>query len=304
MDDPEEEAKRLEAILSRSTEPALAFGNDSDDMRSPGKAIDPRAMVGDMSSDAIAYAVDRMEIIRDLLTKLLEKSPEEGRSYQSVRDERSTLMGNYRSQLDVIARYIGGVYVDRALVGQEGGTQPLTPVALADQKRAMEALANYAFAADAFEPDAELLTHLQLQRRGWDFESTGEDPKLFDEYLGIQNSALNHILHKNTITRILNSELYGNEYPISLVLDDLTGSIFKTGDNWDADPNNLRQGLQRSYVDRLIKIAGLETASAYPQTAQALAHSQLSIIRSQNIANSAHHDHLYWIIDKALSTEK
>ena len=31
-------------LLSRSTEPELIFGNDADDMRSPGKAIDPRVI--------------------------------------------------------------------------------------------------------------------------------------------------------------------------------------------------------------------------------------------------------------------
>ncbi|HEX2608101.1 MAG TPA: zinc-dependent metalloprotease, partial [Flavisolibacter sp.] len=40
-------------VLSRSTENDLVFGNDADDMRSPGKAIDPRVNVNDMSSDAV-----------------------------------------------------------------------------------------------------------------------------------------------------------------------------------------------------------------------------------------------------------
>src|SRR4030095_13169472 len=40
---PAEEAAGLKKILSRSTEPGLLFGNDADDMRSPGGGgIDPR----------------------------------------------------------------------------------------------------------------------------------------------------------------------------------------------------------------------------------------------------------------------
>src|SRR5690606_32766828 len=42
---PAEEVKGLDKILSRSTDPQLIFGNDADDMRSPGKAIDPRVNV-------------------------------------------------------------------------------------------------------------------------------------------------------------------------------------------------------------------------------------------------------------------
>ncbi|MDH5435110.1 MAG: zinc-dependent metalloprotease, partial [Gammaproteobacteria bacterium] len=52
LDDAEAEEVRLSRILSRSTEPALAFGNDADDMRAPGLHIDPRVMIFDMSSDA------------------------------------------------------------------------------------------------------------------------------------------------------------------------------------------------------------------------------------------------------------
>ena len=37
--------------LARSTQPELLFGNDADDMRSPGKGIDPRVNVSDLSDD-------------------------------------------------------------------------------------------------------------------------------------------------------------------------------------------------------------------------------------------------------------
>ena len=50
-------------LLSRSTEPELIFGNDADDMRSPGKAIDPRVMTGDLSNDQISYSIDRFNTV-------------------------------------------------------------------------------------------------------------------------------------------------------------------------------------------------------------------------------------------------
>src|SRR5690606_42030459 len=52
-----EEAKGLDKILSRSTDPQLAFGNDADDMRSPGKAIEDRKSTRLNSSHVkISYA--------------------------------------------------------------------------------------------------------------------------------------------------------------------------------------------------------------------------------------------------------
>lgn len=302
--DADAEAARLEKILARSTEPGLDYANDSDDMRSSGKAIDPRAMVGDMSSDPIGYGIQRMDRSLELLQQLLERSPEEGRSFQTVTDERSSLMYNYRSQLDVIARYVGGVYVDRAVVGQDGATQPLTPVELEKQIRAMETLQKYAFAPDAFGLDPELLAHLQTQRRGWDFKAEGEDPKILAEILAAQNSVLNHVLHKNTVTRILNSELYGNEFPLEGVFEMLADGIFLDENGFEADPNTIRQGIQRSYVDRLIQIAGLKAASSYPQAAQGLAFDQLERLEAElGQLEHPHHRRLAWGIRKALNTE-
>jgi hypothetical protein len=47
---PFKTAAEKSALLVQSTKPALIFGNDADAMRSPGKAIDPRVMVGDLSN--------------------------------------------------------------------------------------------------------------------------------------------------------------------------------------------------------------------------------------------------------------
>ncbi|MFK7905941.1 MAG: zinc-dependent metalloprotease, partial [Chitinophagales bacterium] len=55
----EQEADRLESILSRSTNPDLAFGNDADALWGAFQGIDPRVMVYDMSSDPIAYSMER-----------------------------------------------------------------------------------------------------------------------------------------------------------------------------------------------------------------------------------------------------
>ncbi|HAL72084.1 MAG TPA: hypothetical protein DCP71_09970, partial [Verrucomicrobiales bacterium] len=83
LEDPVEEAKRLEAIAALSHKPELAFANDADDMRSPGKAIDPRAMLFDMSSDAISYGEQRCEIVRVELANILKDVSDPGKSWQA-----------------------------------------------------------------------------------------------------------------------------------------------------------------------------------------------------------------------------
>ncbi len=136
--DPAAEEARLDAILARSTEPALAFGNDADDMRAPGRAIDPRVMVGDMSSDAIGYMGERIGLVRDIMTGLKDKYATPGASYHELRNAYLILTGQHANAATVISRYIGGVYVDRGMVGQPGATQPFTPVPAAEQRRAMQ----------------------------------------------------------------------------------------------------------------------------------------------------------------------
>ncbi len=264
-----EEAARLEKILSRSAEPALAFGNDADDMRSAGRGIDPRVMIGDMSSDAVVYAEERCALVNEMMGDLLEKAGEEGKSYHGVRDAYLILTGNYDDAVTAMSRYIGGVYVDRAFAGQKGGGAPFTAVPKAKQKRAMAALDRCLFSPSAFQTDAKLIRHLQQQRRGFDFFEANEDPRVHARVLEMQRNVLNHLLHVNVLTRIEDSALYGNDYSMAEVMGDLTGSIMR-GDK-GGKINSFRRQLQNHYVERLIAIAGLEDSSKYPSTAKSLA---------------------------------
>ena len=76
------EGARLERILSRSVEPALAYGNDADDMRRPGRGIDPEINIYDLSSDALGYAEKRLELVKEAGSALLTDYSEE--SYQKA----------------------------------------------------------------------------------------------------------------------------------------------------------------------------------------------------------------------------
>ena len=57
--DPDMSGQKRTVHLARSFERQLAFGNDADDMRAAGKAIEPRVKVNDMATESIAYASGR-----------------------------------------------------------------------------------------------------------------------------------------------------------------------------------------------------------------------------------------------------
>ena len=276
LDGPAGAAQRR-AILSRSTDPRLAFGNDADDMRSPERGIDPRVMINDMSSDAIGYSIERFQLIRNLYPELKSKFAVEGASYHALADAFNVLSVQYKLSAAVVSRYIGGVYVDRAFVGQDGGGMPLTPVDYDEQKRALGALAEYVFAPDAFDAPGQLHNYLQLQRRSFDFWEQTEDPKLTDRVLDIHKNTLDHLLGAQLLKRMSDTQLYGNEYGLAEYLADLSAAIFKADARGDVNP--YRQNLQVEYVNRLMGVIAPE--GAYHHMAKSAAYSSLERIRQQ-----------------------
>jgi hypothetical protein len=307
LDNAEAESARLKKVLARSTEPALAFGNDADDMRSAGKAIDPRVMIDDLSSDMISYGAERIKMANSLIGKLKEKfvnqNPE--KSYHELRSRYLVLTGYAGQAARAISRYIGGVYVDRAFIGQQGATQPFTPVSYADQKRAMKTLNDLVFSPNALKTPSDLYSFLQMQRRGFGFFSAGEDPKIHDRVLNIHRDILNHLLHPATLQRILDSELYGNQYKLPEMMSELTDAIFK--EDMMGSVNSFRQNLQIEYVNRLVAAAGLTgpTSLAYPARSMALFQlnqikRNLLVNKGNDTATRAHREHIVFAIDKAM----
>ena len=289
------EEKRRE-ILRRSLEPSLTFGNDADDMRSPGKAIDPRVNVGELSSDVITWAEQQYQIVDGLLKNLQQQFTREDESFQRLVHAFSILLRQKGNAASSVSRYIGGVYVERAAGDQFTDIAPYTPVPEAEQRRAMEMLKNNLFAPDAFELESTIADHLQRQRRGFSFFSNGEDPKLHSQILWMQQRVLWHVLHPTVLRRMTDSSLYGNTYLVHEMMKDLTNAIF-FGDLFGS-VNSHRQLLQNAYVDELIYILQ-DPYFSYDSVAKASALANLKRIQSMlslgfagNAETTAHRDYL------------
>lgn len=299
---------QMDALLAQSTKPELIFGNDADDMRSPGKAIDPRVMTGDLSNDQIAYSIDRFKLVNRMMKNIKTRFSKKGESYQELRNAYYILSGQSARAGDVVSRFIGGIYVDRAMSGQPGEKQPYTPVSYKDQKRAMNALKTYVFAPNAFKAPKELYNFLARQRRGFNFFGGPEDPKIHAQILGYQTRVLNHILHPNTLQRISDSELYGNKYRLSTFMTDLNNAIFKP--DVYGSINSFRQNLQTQYTKMLINMVAGKRSSRFTNAARAMAMYNLKNIKTWvsngtgNIATKAHKGQLKTMITNALKEVK
>lgn len=307
--DPAAEAQRLEQILARSAEPALAFGNDGDVMAEPGVGIDPRVMLFDMSSDAIGYAEQRLRLIQQLQENLVQKLARSGQSYQRISNAFGILMTEAGRSAAVLSRQVGGVLVDRALAGQAGAGMPFTPVPAAQQHRAMDILARQVFAPDALAIPVDLMTHLQSQRRSFYFSGKTEDPKLHDQVWAVQKAALDHLLHPVVHKRLLDSALYGNEYGLSPMLAELTDGVFAA--DAKTSVNSRRQNLQQEYVKRLaaLLLAPSDPATPSPMNQAAVRYelkrvSQMLQSRGNDRASIAHKEYLQFLIRQALEATR
>ena len=303
-----EEEAGLRKILNRSTEPGNTFGNDADDMRSAGGGgIDPRVMIGDMSSDMVSYAEERIALVNSLMGKLKEKYSKPNRSYAELRSRYNNLMGQRAGMAQSVSRYIGGVMVDRSFYGQNSPNKPFTPVSSAYQKKAMAFLAKYIFAPDAFKGDAALYPYLQLQRRGFNFFGVGEDIRPQTSVLGLQVALFSHILSANTLTRINNSTLYGNTYTAADVINDVTNAVFTA--DLKTNVNLYRLNLQTEYVKGLGAIVSAPV-SPYDNASKAAMYNTLKKIKgmlataiSTDEQTKAHRANLVFLIDKALAVK-
>ncbi|MDQ8187413.1 zinc-dependent metalloprotease [Pelagicoccus sp. SDUM812002] len=292
----------LEAHLAKSTQPELAFANDADDMRAPGKAIDPRAMIYDISSDPIGFSLDQIELIKAVQPRFKDRLLKEGASYQYLLNGYNLSLRRYGNAFETVSRFIGGVYIDRAVVGQKDGAEPLTPVDAVDQRRAMDVLSDKLFAADAFDAFDDVARQLLPQRRGFDHYETTEDPKLHANALGIQKEILDHLLHSRVLARVTDSTLYGNQYSVDQVFTDLTQAIFEADLNTSV--NTIRQNLQLEYVDRLV---GIVSDGGYDRISRSMALNRLRWIevnvaprRADDLQTRAHREHVLYRIKSGL----
>lgn len=302
-----EEKDGLAKILSRSTDPNLIFGNDAD-ITFPGRGIDPRVSVWDMSNDLLTYAEDRFRLVNDLMPLLKKRFVKPGKSYEGLLNKYNALLGQRYGMAASASHYIGGILVDRSLPEQQSGNNPLTPVPSDYQKRAMSLLGKYVFSPNAFAGDAQLFSYLQRQRRGFHFWDETEDPKLDVHIYNLQATVLDFILHPVTLRRINNTTLYGNTYEVSNVMSDLLSNIFDEDIN--SDVNLYRQNIQTDLIQRLGAIVN-DPKKQFDNSSVAAAYYSLTKIKvklkkakSRDEQTKAHRSYLLFQIEKQLSTTK
>jgi hypothetical protein len=255
----------LDEILARSTEPALAFGNDADDLRAPGRHIDPRVMINDLSDDPVAWADGRVDLVNATLADLPDSALEDGETYQNLYTSYIILSGQRFGAANVASRHIGGVYNNRSVVGQEGAETPFIPVSREKQREALAVLDRALFGPDAFQVEEAYADQLQRQRRGFNHFGVDEDPSLHMRAMAQQRAVMAHLLSPNIVERLGDTARYGGDYSPAEYLQDLTRIMFEA--DIRGEPNTYRQNLQIAYLQALVGMAGNASAAPFARSA-------------------------------------
>jgi hypothetical protein len=115
-------------------------------------------------------------------------------------------------------------------------------------------------------------------------------------------------MHPNVTMRITDTTLFGNEYPLSDMMSELTDAIFSA--DIKSNINTYRQNLQVEYVKRLIAASGLESKSNYDTISQATAINELKRIAKMadnsrgDKASKIHKQYVEDLINRAFHRSK
>lgn len=254
----------LEEIAAQSYKPELSYSTDED-----AYDLDPTANAWDNSGNVLVYSQWQLNNSRVMWERLDKRFPMAGDSYSDVSERFSTVLGNYFQQIYFTTKYIGGQSFYRIhpselpaekVSGVPQRRLPFEPVAVEEQRQALETLQKYVFAEDALSFSPELLNKLAPSRwRHW-----GSSPQvgrldfpIHDLVLLMQGSVLRDLLSGDRLSRLKDIELKtpeGKALTLPELFDTLQSGIWTEVIQPKAKPikiASLRRGLQRQYLDIL-----------------------------------------------------
>ncbi|TDP71306.1 zinc-dependent metalloprotease [Roseateles toxinivorans] len=284
--EPAAEAAELGKIAARSTEPALAYGDDADAGGfGPYDGMDPLANRFDLGDDPLAYFKKRLKLSQELWERVQDRKP---LATDDPLRQRRALMGGFNQLFraaELVGKYVGGMHALRDLPGSTGRAsyRPVEPV---KQREALQFLATGLFSVDSFRFRPEFLSGLTVDYNEWDRGGPLDVPAAVAR---IQIVAMDRLLSPNTARRLL--DLPGYVAPgerkgmisLSEVYATVQGTVWselKSGTEID----RIRRNLQREHLKRLQAVLTRAPASLPPD---ALSLARLHAVELQGQLRAA-----------------
>jgi hypothetical protein len=278
------EVEELKKIAARCASPELAYATDED---TRGIDSDPLANRYDLGKEPLEYSKMRSKLIGDLWPKLMERAAKEGEGYQRVRRIFGVLLGNYGQSMWFASRYIGGVHVHRDHKGDPNARPPFVVVPADKQREALKILEEQVFSDKPFQFPPDLYNHLAASRWShWGMPMSFRTDFPVHEVINMwQDRILQQVLSPLTLQRLHDSELKvaadQDALTTAELIERLTDAIFAEAksppsgefDNRKPAISSLRRNLQRTYLERLARIAMGDSGA--PADCQTVAYLQL-----------------------------
>jgi len=221
-------------------------------------------------------------MVRQLFSKLEQKSPKWGESYDDTRTKFSMLLGSYLNSFRPAGKYLGGLYFSRAHKGdlRAPGT-PFQVVPAAKQREALNFIKSGLFDPGAFRFPPTLLNKLAADKN-WDWSANPMGGSMAysvtDRVETYQRVMLSWLFTPGLLSRIRDNETRVAKTSDTLTMAELfeamSGAIFAELRNKDiVVVPTVRRDLQREYVGVLTDLC--LAGSNAPQDAQALARMHL-----------------------------
>ncbi|MDR0247793.1 MAG: zinc-dependent metalloprotease [Burkholderiales bacterium] len=280
-----EEATALARIAQRGIDdPRLVYATDEDAAPS---ALDPEVNPNDLGNDPLAYAQKRMTLSKELWTRSEAMMLPEGTRYALLRRNFTRGMRGAEQAVTFASRYVGGARLRAARAGDT--VDPLTPVAAAQQRKALQFLAREVLSADSIAFSPVFLR--QLAASAFDRQNAeilgapavATDVAVDQMVLSLHKKALDPLMSERTAQRLLNNLAKGATGDDVLALSELhtilrqaIWSELKGG----GDIPLVRRNLQREHARR-IATPLLAVSPTYPADARALLRLEAEQLKAE-----------------------
>ncbi len=257
--------KKLPEILKRCSEPELQYATDEDT-----SGPDPLAMRYDFSANPLDYANEQMKLVRVYRDRILDKFVKDGESWSRARRGYELTLSLQMRSVNMMARWVGGAFVNRDKKGDPGNRPPVEVVPAQQQRDALKFVIDTTFRDEAYGLTPQLLERMTvdkwLDRSPQTAMSAEATWPIHDRVLGIQASALTLLMNPTTLRRVLDNELRLPPETDTLTLPELFNSISNAvwtevheecpENRNDRQPmiSSLRRNLQREHIQRLIDL--------------------------------------------------
>ena len=250
----DEELPFLNEIASRQEdEPMLLFGNLS--MYDPTQQ---REALGDNHVKSTQYGIAN---IKHIMTFIVDAAGQEGDDYQTLQELYGSLLQQRNWMLGHVVNWVGGIYSERKIYGQEGPVY--TPVPRERQVEALQYLLEEAFQTPQYLLDQDVLDLIQPFGSG-------------NSIMQGQRRMLMNLMSTSRLNRMAEMEATrsGSEvYAVDDMMTDLRKGIWQELGQNRVSIDMYRRNVQRAYLDVMeIQLPGTFIRSSSEGTAMIRGH--------------------------------